>query len=69
MSTSSCSRAYALDDQTAGAARDGLLDELGFAKYVGYRVEGSRAGRAKLNLAWPCCTTRSCCCSTSPTPA
>ena len=34
-------RAYTLDDQTAGAARDGLLDELGFAKYVGYRVETS----------------------------
>ena len=44
--------AYALDDQTAGAARDGLLDELGFAKYVGYRVEELSGGtRQKLNLA------------------
>ena len=45
-------RAYALDDQTAGAARDGLLDELGFAKYVNYRVEELSGGtRQKLNLA------------------
>ena len=45
-------RAYALDDQTAGAARDGLLDELAFAKYVGYRVEELSGGtRQKLNLA------------------
>jgi ABC-2 type transport system ATP-binding protein len=45
-------RAYALDDQTARAARDGLLDELGFAKYVGYRVEELSGGtRQKLNLA------------------
>jgi ABC-2 type transport system ATP-binding protein len=45
-------RAYGLDDQTAGAARDGLLDELGFAKYVGYRVEELSGGtRQKLNLA------------------
>ena len=45
-------RAYALDDRTAGAARDGLLDELGFAKYVGYRVEELSGGtRQKLNLA------------------
>jgi ABC-2 type transport system ATP-binding protein len=45
-------RAYALDDQTAGAARDGLLNELGFAKYVGYRVEELSGGtRQKLNLA------------------
>jgi ABC-2 type transport system ATP-binding protein len=45
-------RAYALDDQAAGAARDALLDELGFAKYVGYRVEELSGGtRQKLNLA------------------
>jgi ABC-2 type transport system ATP-binding protein len=45
-------RAYTLDDQTAGAARDGLLHELGFAKYVGYRVEELSGGtRQKLNLA------------------
>ena len=45
-------RAYALDDQTADAARDGLLDELGFAKYLGYRVEELSGGtRQKLNLA------------------
>ena len=45
-------RAHALDDQTASAARDGLLDELGFAKYVGYRVEELSGGtRQKLNLA------------------
>lgn len=45
-------RAYAPDDQTASAARDGLLDELGFAKYVGYRVEELSGGtRQKLNLA------------------
>jgi ABC-type multidrug transport system ATPase subunit len=45
-------RAYALDDQAAGAARDALLDELGFAKYLGYRVEELSGGtRQKLNLA------------------
>jgi ABC-2 type transport system ATP-binding protein len=45
-------RAYALEDQAASAARDGLLDELGFAKYVGYRVEELSGGtRQKLNLA------------------
>jgi ABC-2 type transport system ATP-binding protein len=45
-------RAYALGDQAANAARDGLLDELGFAKYVGYRVEELSGGtRQKLNLA------------------
>jgi ABC-2 type transport system ATP-binding protein len=45
-------RAYALGDQAASAARDGLLDELGFAKYVGYRVEELSGGtRQKLNLA------------------
>jgi ABC-2 type transport system ATP-binding protein len=45
-------RAYTLDDPTAGAARDALLGELGFAKYVGYRVEELSGGtRQKLNLA------------------
>ena len=45
-------RAYALDDPAASAARDGLLDALGFAKYVGYRVEELSGGtRQKLNLA------------------
>ena len=45
-------RAYALDDPTADATRDGLLDELGFAKYLRYRVEELSGGtRQKLNLA------------------
>jgi len=45
-------RTYALDNQAAGAARDGLLEELGFAKYVGYRVEELSGGtRQRLNLA------------------
>jgi ABC-2 type transport system ATP-binding protein len=44
-------RAYALDDDAADAARDGLLDELGFATYAGYRVEELSGGtRQKLNL-------------------
>ena len=37
---------------TAGTSRDGLLDELGFAKYLDYRVEALSGGtRQKLNLA------------------
>jgi ABC-type multidrug transport system ATPase subunit len=44
--------AYGLDAETSGASRDGLLDELGFAKYVDYRVEALSGGtRQKLNLA------------------
>jgi ABC-2 type transport system ATP-binding protein len=44
-------RAYALDDHAADAARAGLLDELGFATYAGYRVEELSGGtRQKLNL-------------------
>ena len=45
-------QAYRLDDVTAGASRDGLLDELGFAKYLDHRVEALSGGtRQKLNLA------------------
>ena len=45
-------QAYELDDDAATAARDGLLDELGFAKYLDYRVEALSGGtRQKLNLA------------------
>ena len=45
-------QAYALDEPTAAAARDALLDELGFAKYLGYRVEALSGGtRQKVNLA------------------
>jgi ABC-type multidrug transport system ATPase subunit len=45
-------QAYALDDPAAGTSRDGLLDELGFAKYLDYRVEALSGGtRQKLNLA------------------
>ena len=53
MSTSSCSRAPTRSTtRRPSAARDGLLDELGFAKYLGYRVEELSGGtRQKLNLA------------------
>jgi ABC-2 type transport system ATP-binding protein len=45
-------QAYELDDDAATAVRDGLLDELGFAKYLDYRVEALSGGtRQKLNLA------------------
>jgi ABC-2 type transport system ATP-binding protein len=45
-------RAYALDTGTATASRDALLAELGFAKYLDYRVEALSGGtRQKLNLA------------------
>ena len=45
-------QAYDLDEQTATASSDALLDELGFAKYLGYRVEALSGGtRQKLNLA------------------
>jgi ABC-2 type transport system ATP-binding protein len=45
-------QAYRLDDQTAQGSRDGLLDELQFARYLGYRVEELSGGtRQKLNLA------------------
>ena len=45
-------QAYALDSATASAARDGLLDELGFANYLERRVEELSGGtRQKLNLA------------------
>ncbi len=45
-------QAYELDEGTATASRDGLLDELGFAKYLDYRVEALSGGtRQKLNLA------------------
>ena len=44
--------AYELDGRDAGRSRDGLLDELRFAKYLGYRVEELSGGtRQKLNLA------------------
>ena len=45
-------QAYDLDDEIAMTSRDALLDELGFARYVGYRVEALSGGtRQKLNLA------------------
>jgi ABC-2 type transport system ATP-binding protein len=45
-------QAYKLDDATATASRDALLDELAFAKYLDYRVEALSGGtRQKLNLA------------------
>ncbi len=45
-------QAYRLDAVTARTSRDALLDELQFAKYVGYRVEALSGGtRQKLNLA------------------
>jgi len=45
-------QAYGLDGETSGTSRDGLLDELGFAKYIDYRVEALSGGtRQKLNLA------------------
>jgi ABC-2 type transport system ATP-binding protein len=44
--------AYELDDETAAASRDALLDELRFARYLDYRVEALSGGtRQKLNLA------------------
>jgi ABC-type multidrug transport system ATPase subunit len=44
-------RAYDLDE-TAVTSRDALLDELGFARYLSYRVEALSGGtRQKLNLA------------------
>jgi ABC-2 type transport system ATP-binding protein len=46
------SQAYGLDGQTAAASGDALLDELGFARYLDYRVEALSGGtRQKLNLA------------------
>jgi ABC-2 type transport system ATP-binding protein len=45
-------QAYRLDDATTAASRVGLLEELGFAGYLGYRVENLSGGtRQKLNLA------------------
>ena len=45
-------QAYRLDRATAAASRDELLDELGFARYLDYRVESLSGGtRQKLNLA------------------
>ena len=45
-------QAYELDPAVAFEARDGLLDELGFAKYLDYRIEALSGGtRQKLNLA------------------
>ena len=45
-------RAYDLDDDAAATSRGALLDELGFARYLSYRVEALSGGtRQKLNLA------------------
>jgi ABC-type multidrug transport system ATPase subunit len=45
-------QAYELDEQTATASRDALLEELGFTTYLHYRVEALSGGtRQKLNLA------------------
>jgi ABC-2 type transport system ATP-binding protein len=44
--------AYSLDEATATARRDALLEELGFTLYLDYRVERLSGGTAqKLNLA------------------
>lgn len=44
--------AYELEDRVAQRSRDALLEELGFTRYVGYRVEELSGGtRQKLNLA------------------
>ena len=44
--------AYSLDGATATARRDALLEELGFTRYLDYRVERLSGGTAqKLNLA------------------
>ena len=44
--------AYRLELQVARASRDGLLSELGFPRYLDYRVEDLSGGtRQKLNLA------------------
>jgi len=45
-------RAYRLDKQPAGVARDALVKQLGFARYLSYRIEALSGGtRQKLNLA------------------
>ena len=45
-------QAYALDAERALGSRDALLGELGFPKYLDYRVEALSGGtRQKLNLA------------------
>jgi ABC-2 type transport system ATP-binding protein len=45
-------QAYDLDNAAAARARDQLLEELSFAKYLDYRVEDLSGGtRQKLNLA------------------
>lgn len=44
--------AYGLADRDAAAARDRSLEELGFRRYLGYRIEELSGGtRQKLNLA------------------
>ncbi len=45
-------RAYGLEEDAAARAVDGLLDELQFTRYRGYRVEDLSGGtRQKVNLA------------------
>jgi ABC-2 type transport system ATP-binding protein len=45
-------RAYRLDDEAAPASRDELLADLGFGRYLEYRVEELSGGtRQKLNLS------------------
>jgi ABC-2 type transport system ATP-binding protein len=45
-------RAYGMDDDQRDSAADGLLEELQFGRYRGYRVEELSGGtRQKLNLA------------------
>ena len=45
-------QAYHLDQESAAVARDALLGELAFSKYLAYRVEALSGGtRQKLNLA------------------
>ena len=43
--------AYRLPAARAARSRDALLEELSFAKYLGYRVEELSGTRQKLNLA------------------
>ena len=45
-------QAYRLERESAASSRDALLDELGFARYLEYRIENLSGGtRQKLNLA------------------
>ena len=48
----SCSRRHTLEKAAAARSRDALIDELGFRRYLDYRVEALSGGtRQKLNLS------------------